>query len=317
MGIDRPGEDDAPDPRHDSAIAGTDRHAAGPSGAGLEVADDSEAARAACYAEYRAKVAAEYGSGDDPQAAKRAAWAEALPAERERWAEHERQYPYPERSLPTVAPDGSWRCGDLELTAKHNAEVDHSRGRIREAGEKAIIPAIRAIEAEDTSRCLAGFEHCFKGADRIKEKVADTLRMKSEQTPTQALASGVQDAVRFTFQYDEGSYTAGVRKDVERLESRGFIQLERRNTWTSDQYKGINSRWREPESGLVFEVQFHTQASFEAKELTHKAYERIRSGARDPEKSRLKEFQGRVNDMIPLPPGVTEYESYKREERDG
>lgn len=50
--------------------------------------------------------AAECGSGDDPWAAKRPAWAEALPAERERWAGHERQYPYAERSRPTVGPDG-------------------------------------------------------------------------------------------------------------------------------------------------------------------------------------------------------------------
>ena len=30
-------------------------------------------------------------------------------------------------------------------------------------------------------------------------------------------------------------------------------------------------------SGVRFEVQFHTQASLEAKELTHEAYERIRT----------------------------------------
>ena len=35
---------------------------------------------------------------------------------------------------------------------------------------------MRAVEAEDASRCLAGLEHCFKGEDRLKEKVADQLR---------------------------------------------------------------------------------------------------------------------------------------------
>ena len=33
---------------------------------------------------------------------------------------------------------------------------------------------------------------------------------------------------------------------------------------------------REPETGQRFEVQFHTRASFEAKQLTHAAYERLR-----------------------------------------
>ena len=41
----------------------------------------------------------------------------------------------------------------------------------------------------------------------------------------------------------------------------------------SDQYKGINSQWIDPESGQRFEVQFHTRISFEAKQLTHDAYE--------------------------------------------
>lgn len=116
--------------------------------------------------------------------------------------------------------------------------------------------------------------------------------------------------MRFTFQDDESSYTAGVGRDLERLEASGFRELGRRNTWTSDQHKDINSQWEEPESGLVFEVQFHTRISHEAKELTHKAYERIRSGATGPELTELKAFQSRVCAMIPTPPGVAEYKSY-------
>ena len=42
-------------------------------------------------------------------------------------------------------------------------------------------------------------------------------------------------------------------------------------------YKGINSQWIEPDSGQRFEVQFHTRISFEAKQLTHPAYERLRT----------------------------------------
>lgn len=175
---------------------------------------------------------------------------------------------------------------------------------------------MRRIEAEDTDRHLVGLDHRFKEADRLKEKVADQLRSTPGLTPAQALAM-IPDAVRFTFQYPHEAYVAGVRRDVERLEAHGFIQVERRNTWTSEQYKGINSRWREPESGVLFEVQFHTRISFEAKELTHKAYERIRSTAEEPELSVLKDFQREVCAAMPLPPGVTEYQDYPPEKRDG
>jgi hypothetical protein len=307
VGIDRPDEDDVPEPRHDSPAPepdtppDSDRELPA-CGAGPDHGADPEADRTAYAMEYRARVAAEYGISDDPWDAHQAAWDEAAPTLRETWAAHESQYPYPERSRPTLEPDGSWHSGGLELAPKRNAEVDHGCERIREIGETVIIPGVRAVEADDDRRGLVGFEHRFKDADRIKEKVAHELR-DSPDLATPGALSMVQDAVRFTFQYEENSYTAGMRKDVERLEARGFIQVGYRDTWTSEQYKGINSRWQDPGSGLNFEVQFHTRISCEAKEVTHKAYERIRSGAQDPELTELKTFQGRVCAMIPLPPG--------------
>ena len=53
-------------------------------------------------------------------------------------------------------------------------------------------------------------------------------------------------------------------------------------------------------SGVRFEVQFHTQASLEAKELTHQAYERIRTiteadPAAEQETAELGQFQSKVN----------------------
>lgn len=312
MGIDRPDEDDAPDVEHDSPAAKGDSPAVEgdtPATAEPDVSIDSDAERRAYNVKYRETVAAEY----------RAVWDEAVPAFREAWAEHVRRYPHPERSQPTLQPDDSWVVDkNRKLSPEQNAEVDRDCEQIRRIGKGVIAPGMRGIEAEDTSRHLVGFEHRFKEPDRLKEKIADQLRSKSELTPTQVLAT-IPDAVRFTFQYpDENSYVASVRKDVERLEAHGFIQVERRNTWTKDQYKGINSRWQEPESGLIFEVQFHTRISFEAKELTHKAYERIRIKTEpDSELPELEAFQRRVCAMVPLPPGVTEYEDYPPEERNG
>ena len=121
--------------------------------------------------------------------------------------------------------------------------------------------------------------------------------------------------MRFTFTYHETAYTDGVRKDLERLETAGFTQVERRNTWASDQYKGINTQWLEPRSGVRFEVQFHTQASLEAKELTHQAYERIRTVTEstptaERETAELRLFQQQANSVIPIPPGVSDIDDY-------
>ncbi len=251
-------------------------------------------------------------------------WAEAVPELRGTWEKIKEKFRYEERDEPTPPPEGgAWHGqGGRKLDAAQNEEIDRGYAGIREAGERTIIPGVLAVEAEDTTRSLTGFDNCFKSLDRLKEKVADFLRSTPGSTIAQALAA-VPDAVRFTYLYDsETLYTAGTQIDVERLGAHGFRQVERRNTWTSEQYKGINTRWREPESGVIFEVQFHTLASLEAKELTHKAYERIRSMTEetpeaDREAAELKDFQREVNAKVPMPPGVTEYEDYRPERPNG
>ena len=223
---------------------------------------------------YRALVEHAYAMVRGPTA--QDGWSEAVPRLLASWRILKEKYGYEERPEPAPQADGgSWRGkGGRRLDAASNAEIDLGYARIREVGENVIAPAILRVAAEDPTRCLAGFDRRIKGEDRLKEKVSDRMRSKG-RSATGALAQ-IADVVRFTFTYHETAYSDGVRKDLERLETAGFTQVERRNTWTSDQYKGINTQWLEPRSGVRFEVQFHTQASLEAKELTHQAYEHIR-----------------------------------------
>ena len=270
---------------------------------------------------YRALVDHAYAIARGPTA--QDGWAAAVPQLLASWRILKEKYGYEERPEPAPQADGgaSRGKGGRSLDAASNAEIDLGYARIREVGENVIAPAILRVAAEDPSRSLAGFDRRIKGEDRLKEKVADEMRSTPGITPKQALAT-IADGVRFTFTYVENAYTAGVRKDVERLEAVGFTQVERRNTWSSEQYKGINTRWREPDSGVIFEVQFHTQASLEAKELTHEAYEGIRSldgnsAESVREVTELKKFQRQVNAKVPIPPGVMEYEDYRPERRNG
>jgi hypothetical protein len=293
VGIERLDEGDAPAVDHDRRAA-----ADVPAPAFQYETRDRET----YYTEYRAAVEAEYRTA-------RESWDGVAPQLREAWADHEKKWPSPERQCESPQPDipGAWRGdGGRFLDPEANAEVDRGCDRIREVGENVITPALRHIEAQDPERKLIGLEYRLKGPDRLKEKVADQLRSTPSLRPAQAL-SVIPDAVRYTLKYDEGTYTAGVRADIQRLQDAGFTQIERRNTWTSEQYRGLNSRWREPQSGQLFEVQFHTQASFEAKQLTHAAYERLRNPATtDEERGELHGFQRQVCGKIPIPPGTAE-----------
>jgi hypothetical protein len=304
MPIDRPAEHDTPRASPESPAADT------PSVAEHETPD-----RVACALKYRETVDAAYR---EYQGARE--WDEAVPVLREAWENHEKRWTYPERTGLTVHPEvpGAWRGdGGRYLAPEANAEVAHGCARIREVGETVITPAMRRIEAEDPNRHLAGLEYRLKGEDRLKEKVAGELRAFRDITPSQALSS-VPDPVRFTFCYDERGYADGVRTDTERLKSQGFEQIKLKNSWTSDQYRGINSQWSHPESGVRFEVQFHTRASFEAKQLSHGAYERLRNPQTTrPEIRELETYQRRVCARVSVPRGAPEIENYPPERRDG
>ena len=292
MGIDRPEDGDTPDDAPARRTGGD----AGP------LTDPS--ARMAEHTWYR-------GTVDKLYAAARDAWAEAVPGLRAAWAKHEQHYPERTRLAPRIQPDGSWvDGGNRELTPEQNAEAAKACADTRDEGREIVLPAMRRVEAADPGRRLAGLKNMLKGEDRLKEKIADYLRAPGV-TVREALGM-VPDAVRFTLTYSTERYADGVRADVERLTAEGFELIKLKNLWTNEQYKGINSQWRRPETGLRFEMQFHTPESLEAKELTHKAYERLRgSQATSPaERRELENFQRRVNVLIVTPPGTAEIKDF-------
>jgi hypothetical protein len=64
-------------------------------------------------------------------------------------------------------------------------------------------------------------------------------------------------------------------------------------------------------------MQFHTPESHEAKELTHRAYERIRSNTASPAEEReLEEFQRRVNAYLAPPPGTDRIKDFPEQSDD-
>ena len=137
--------------------------------------------------------------------------------------------------------------------------------------------------------------------------------MKAFELLPDAAVALVPDAIRFTFQYEDARYTRGVYADIERLQEQGFKLEILKNYWSDDQYKGINSQWIEPATGQRFEVQFHTRISHEAKQLTHPAYERLRTLQADAlEELLLEAFQKKVTAEVPVPPGAADIPHYPK-----
>lgn len=242
----------------------------------------------------------------------------------DRLAEDDRPYGTPDAQeshgvdVP-ARPDGQSSAADraafyaeykdtVDATYRADA-IEKGCERVREIEDTIVTPAMHRIEAEDPDRHLVGLEFRLKSEDRLTEKVAFDMQKKGSNA-TEAFAN-IKDAIRYTFQYPEATYARGVHADVERLKGEGFEQVDLRNSWSNQEYKGINTRWRIPGSGQLFEVQFHTRNSFEAKQETHSAYEMLRDPATSKAEQRsLEAFQRAVSSRIPIPYGATDIPNY-------
>ena len=312
-------EPDLPDEADESPDGNADRRddrdddgqAARPGNAEAETRNREE-----YYTDLRTAVSTEESTtvqritAEEKAAAKK--WDKQTEESRWIWSEYQRKWP-PELHAPVKRsddPPGSWRGeGNRSLKPEANGQVEAACDQIADREREKISPAMRAIESQDPERHLIGFEHRLKGRDRIKEKVCRGMRNFGRSL--EQAVSRVPDAIRYTFEYREARYTQGVWTDIGRLKNEGFELHNLWNAWSKDQYKGINSQWIDPESGQRFEVQFHTRTSFEAKQLTHPAYQRLRT--RQPDKFEqmvLEAFQKKVSADVPVPPGASDIPAY-------
>lgn len=214
--------------------------------------------------------------------------------------------------------NGNENANRVARAIEHRATVDAAyrdyaieRGyaRVRETEQEIVTPAMLRIEAADPARHLAGLDHRLKGQDRLTEKVISHMQSNPELSCEQAFIK-VKDAIRYTLIYAEEHYADGIKEDVGRLGEQ-FTIVDLRNSWPTEEYKGINSRWRVPGNGQIFEVQFHTQASFDAKQLTHAAYEKIRDPSTSKEaREELQDYQRQVSAEIPEPRDASSIQNY-------
>ena len=193
-----------------------------------------------------------------------------------------------------------------------DAEIAAAIGRARET-EPTISSDVRAVEQENRyGGWLEGFDRRLKDEDRLQEKVAAKLRFQPDREAVEIIEE-IPDAIRYTFCLRLETYTAGYYDIMRRLEDRGYEMYYSKNWWTNPEYKGINTRWVTPE-GQRFEVQFHTPESFHTKQnVTHPAYERIRSRlVADEERTGLKAFQREAASRIQVPAGASDVSDYKK-----
>jgi hypothetical protein len=191
------------------------------------------------------------------------------------------------------------------------------RNMFGDYGDSGLTPVMRRIGAELPRGGLApGSEaDALKSPERLAAKLARLIDRHPGRSP-EDLAAGIGDGVRYAFTFDADYYTEGTWLVHRRLKDQSLELEARRNRWDSPEYKGVWTRWRDPAHGLLFEVQFHTSASWEVVRRTHRAYVQITHPATPPaERARLRSRQVAAAAAAKAPPQWTEIADFGREAR--
>ncbi len=203
---------------------------------------------------------------------------------------------------------------DQQLAARRDAEGRHPDGSYDDRG---LTPALRRVEAQLEHGTLAPDTEKFalKSPDRFKEKLAKMMGTEPDR-PAADLAADIHDGIRYTCILDFEHYSSEVDQARRLLRIDGYQLIAFKPNWSGHEYKGINSQWRDPASGEYFEVQFHTQESWEAKQQTHDAYEKIESPQTSPtDRTRLREYQRHICTQIPIPTAALDFHPLKEREK--
>lgn len=123
---------------------------------------------------------------------------------------------------------------------------------------------------------LRGLEFRYKSVGSMARKIDG--KMKSKGISVEQAERGITDALRFTMMLDTQTYTKGVQRAQAEIEKQGYEVVEASNKWTDGSpYAGYHMLVKSPK-GQVFELQFHTESSFEVKEgKLHEIYEKERN----------------------------------------
>lgn len=172
---------------------------------------------------------------------------------------------------------GVWTAEEFGRPLKLEKPANDAVNTFRKTAEKAelsISPKVQAL-ADEFGR-LDGFAKRLKEVDSLKRKVAGRI---IDQPDVTKILPYINDSVRYTIVLEDAAYVAGVQSAIAKMEGL-FEKVEVKNAWrkseNKNEYKGINSTWRDRETGHLFELQFHTESSLLAKTLEHPWYQLTR-----------------------------------------
>ena len=225
---------------------------------------------------------------------------------------------------PHLTADGSWTWGPASLTPDQVRVAEDAYDRFRAAEGRSLFGSYTSSGLTTTLRRIEGrLEHgqlapdteqrALLSADIFRARFADLLGRHPDRRP-ELVARRVPGAISYSFIFEAEQYADGIRLVQEALEVQGFQLQARKNSWSSLVNRCVFTVWRDPLNDLPFEVQFHTPASVEARQLARTSAALIRD-PRIPsaEAANLQSDLASTWAALPSPPGNAEISDFRRD----
>jgi hypothetical protein len=155
--------------------------------------------------------------------------------------------------------------------------------------EPALTAAVDAANAA-THGEPAGREYLLKTKDSLTEKLTkesiertEKARLDDPERAHDRSRLARRQGVRHGALHDDYPpevFAASTAEHMDAMRAAGYVDDSVRNSWQSNEYRGINVVHRDPASEQRFEVQYHTPESYDTKMANHVDYAIQRDPAR-------------------------------------
>jgi SPP1 gp7 family putative phage head morphogenesis protein len=194
-----------------------------------------------------------------------------------------------------VIPDEEELNGSVENNSDEVYNLSKKDGTAEYYSER-LLDQISKIEPKITSDMqriagkneLAGLEFRKKTSESLARKI--TTDSQIENISLSKAASKINDTLRYTTIFDPDAFEKEYQGMTQRLIEGGYKIVKVKNTWLMNgPYKGVNTVLEK--DGINFEMQYHTQESFDLKNgPLHELYEKYRD-ASTSDQERMKLFK--------------------------
>lgn len=194
-----------------------------------------------------------------------------------------------------VIPDEEELNGSVENNPDEVYNLSKRDGTAEYYSER-LLDRISKIEPKITSDMqriagkneLVGLEFRKKTSESLARKIKTDSQI--ENISLSKAAGKINDALRYTTIFDPDTFEKEYQEMARRLIEGGYKIVKVKNTWLMNgPYKGVNTVVEK--DGINFEMQYHTQESFELKNgPLHELYEKYRD-ASTSDQERMKLFK--------------------------